>query len=85
MGEFVNRGFEGVDDGLDFSVPLVDCGLSAEVQFHWDVESKCKLKISLIRSRNKRNPCAKENKSKILKNKSSKMHAHNKKENIKII
>jgi hypothetical protein len=38
MGEFIDRGFKSVDDGLDFFVPVIDSGLSAEVQFHGDVE-----------------------------------------------
>lgn len=28
------RDFEGVDDGFDFSVSVVDGGFGAEVQFH---------------------------------------------------
>ncbi len=35
VGKFIDRGFKGVDDGLDFSVSVIDSGLSAEVQFHW--------------------------------------------------
>ena len=32
--DFLELDFEGVDDGLNFSVPVVDGGLGAEVQFH---------------------------------------------------
>ena len=39
MGEFIDGGFEGVDDGLDFSVSVIDSGLSAEVQFHGGFET----------------------------------------------
>ena len=38
MGKFIDGGFKCVDDGLDFSVSVIDSGLSAEVQFHGDVE-----------------------------------------------
>lgn len=38
MSEFIDGGFQGVDDGLDFSVSVIDSGLSAEMQFHGGVE-----------------------------------------------
>ena len=38
VGEFIDWSFKGVNDGLNFSVSVIDSGLSAEVQFHGDVE-----------------------------------------------
>ena len=36
VGDLLDGDFEGVDDSLDFAVAVVDCGLCAVVEFHWD-------------------------------------------------
>lgn len=34
MGDLLDGDFEGVDDGFDFAVTVVDGGLCAVVEFH---------------------------------------------------
>jgi hypothetical protein len=38
VGDLLDGDIEGIDDGFDFAVAMVDCGLCAVVEFHLVVD-----------------------------------------------